>query len=259
MIDLIKKKLAHSSVRDLDIDDPRMTIERGKLLKENRFLYRIYLEWYTLILNRLPKNPDPVLEIGSGSGFLREIYPNLITSETFFFPGISVTLDGQYMPFLDSSIGSIIMTDVLHHIPQPRRFFHEVVRCLKPGGKVIMIEPYVTLWSRFVYVFLHHEPFSAETKNWEFPPVGPLSGANIAMPWIIFNRDIKQFEMEFPELRLKSNIPMMPFLYLMSGGANLRGLMPDWTYSFWHLMDYLLPSKAFGMFALIELERREIT
>jgi ubiquinone/menaquinone biosynthesis C-methylase UbiE len=154
-----------------------------------------------------------VLEIGSGSGFLRDICPNLIASEIFFCPGVSVVLDGQYLPFIDSSIGSIVMTDVLHHIPQPRYFFHEAVRCLKPSGKVIMIEPYVTFWSSLVYTFLHHEPFIMKAEKWEFSSVGPLSGANSALPWIIFKRDLKQFEKEFPELRLKSITPMMPFRY----------------------------------------------
>jgi hypothetical protein len=42
----------------------------------------------------------------------------------------------------------------------------------------------------------------------------------------------------------------------MSGGVSLRSLMPDWTYSFWRLLDYFTPNKAFGMFALVELERQ---
>jgi len=255
MIELFKSWLAHPDIRNLDIDDPRMTVMRRKILKEKQFLRHIYLEWYTTILDVIPLKVKPVLEIGSGAGFMNEIYPDLIASEIFYCPEISVVLDGQRLPFSSSSIGSIVMTDVLHHIPHVRSFFLEAVRCLEPSGKVVMIEPYVSTWSRIIYTYFHHEPFNPQAENWEFPSIGPLSSANGALPWIIFERDIKQFEKEFPELRLKSIQPMMPFCYILSGGVSLRTLMPDWTYSFWRLFENYFPKKMFGMFALIELER----
>jgi hypothetical protein len=36
---MFRKWLAHPLTRDLDLDDPRMTIARRKILKEKRFLY----------------------------------------------------------------------------------------------------------------------------------------------------------------------------------------------------------------------------
>jgi hypothetical protein len=46
--------------------------------------------------------------------------PRLITSEVFNCPGIQVVLDGQALPIAAGSLRAIVMTDVLHHIPDPR-------------------------------------------------------------------------------------------------------------------------------------------
>ena len=89
-----------------------------------------------------------------------------------------------------------------------------------------MIEPWVTPWSRLVYTKLHYEPFDPEMAHWEFPESGPLSGANNALPWILFVRDRDQFEREFPMWSIQSMRPMMPIRYLVSGGVGFRALMP---------------------------------
>jgi len=79
------------------------------------------------------KKRRPVLELGSGAGFLKSFVPDLITSEVFYCPGIDFVLNGLDLPFMTGSLQGIVMTDVLHHIPQPRRFFAEAARCVCPG------------------------------------------------------------------------------------------------------------------------------
>jgi SAM-dependent methyltransferase len=132
--------------------------------------------------------------------------------------GIDAVLDGQILPFADNVLRAIVMTDVLHHLPQPRCFFAEATRCVQTGGVIIMIEPWVTPWSRLVYTKLHYEPFRPKTVDWGFPANGPLSGANGALPWILFEQDRARFRQEFPWLRIRSIRLMMPFRYLVSGG-----------------------------------------
>ena len=91
MIHLIIKWLSYPDTRGLDIDDPRVTFIRWKILKEKQFLHRVYLEWYMLILKALSEENEPILEIGSGAGFSREINPKMYTSEVFFKRGFSGT------------------------------------------------------------------------------------------------------------------------------------------------------------------------
>jgi len=89
-------------------------------------------------------------------------------------------------PFEDESLRAIVFTDVLTTCLNVRRFFSEASRCLRPGGKILMIEPWVTSWSKFIFMNFHHEPFSPSGSRLVIPLNGPLSGANGAIPWIVF-------------------------------------------------------------------------
>jgi hypothetical protein len=121
-----------------------------------------------------------------------------------------------------------------------------------------MIEPWVTPWSRFVYTRLHHEPFLPAAAAWEFPETGPLSSANGALPWIVFARDRRQFEREFPGLGLERVELLMPFRYLVSGGVSLRNLAPAWSYRLWAGLERALAPvlHRWAMFAFVVLRRR---
>ena len=120
-----------------------------------------------------------------------------------------------------------------------------------------MIEPWVSPWSRFVYSRLHHEPFEPEAPSWELPTSGPLSGANDAFPWIIFVRDRRRFEQEFPQWRIELIQPMMPFRYLLSGGVSMRSFAPGWSFGLWHSLEKALGvwNNQLAMFAQIVLRR----
>src|SRR5581483_6966006 len=101
---MLRSLLAHPLTRGLEIDDPRTTDLRRRIVREKPFLYRIYREWYASIASALPPDPGPVLELGSGAGFLEEFVPNLITSDIFPVPGNRLVLDGQQLPFADGSL-----------------------------------------------------------------------------------------------------------------------------------------------------------
>jgi hypothetical protein len=54
-------------------------------------------------------------------------------------------------------------------------------------------------------------------KDWTFPLAGPLSGANGALPWIVFERDRQAFEAQFHDFEIRAVRPLMPIRYLISG------------------------------------------
>jgi len=255
---MLKSLLAHPLTRGLDLDDPRTTALRRRIIQEKTFLRQIYQEWYSILASDLPAGAGAAIELGSGAGFLRDFVPNLITSEVFGCVGVDIVLSGLDLPIKPASLRAIVMVDVLHHLPQARGFFREAARCVRPGGVVAMIEPWVTPWSRLVYTRMHHEPFDPEAPAWEFPASGPLSGANGALPHILFARDRAQFEREFPMWRIRTIEPMMPFCYLVSGGVSMRGLMPGWSFSWWRGLEKLLHplTGELAMFAHIVLQKR---
>src|SRR5579864_8162955 len=194
----------------MDLDDPATTALRKQVISSKPLLKAIYDEWYGILAAELPPGNGPVLELGSGAGYCDRFIPGLITSEVLYCPSVQLRLDAQHMPFGDQVLRAIVFTGVLHHIPNVRLFFSEAVRCIRPGGKVLMIEPWVTAWSRFAYRHLHHEPFSPQAADWGFPSSGPLSGANIALPWMVFERDRQKFASDFPQLEIEQIRPFLP-------------------------------------------------
>jgi hypothetical protein len=156
----------------------------------------------------------------------------------------------------EASVDGIVMTDVLHHIPDCSSFFCEAARVTRPGGRVVMIEPWNTTWSRWIYQQLHHEPFEPEAREWQFPISGPLSGANGALPWIIFQRDRTLFEARHPQWRIECIRPMMPLAYVLSGGMSLRSFLPGWMYSPVRWVERRWYEASRAMFAMITLKRQ---
>lgn len=254
---MIRRWLEHPLTRGLDLDAPETTALRRHLIRQKPFLQRIYQEWYGLLLSWLPPAGQGLaLEIGAGGGFARQVIPRLLSSEILWLPEMDLIANAQALPLAKNSLRGIILTNVFHHLPEPRRFLAEANRCLMPGGVLAMIEPWASgAWPVFVYRHLHHEPFDPQASTWGFPPGGPLSAANGALPWIIFERDKAQFESEFPELQIVQRQPLMPIRYLLSGGVSLRSLAPAWTFRLWKLCEAPFNRRA-GMFALIVLRRR---
>jgi len=226
---------------------------RRDIIQDKAFLRALYCEWYGRIVGVLPKKED-VLELGSGAGFFQQFLPSVITSEVFETPGVKLIADACDLPLPNQSLDAIVMTDVFHHIPDVSRFLVEATRCVRPGGRIVMIEPWRTSWSEWVYTHLHSEPFSPES-GWKIPSTGPLSGANGALPWIVFQRDKALFEAHNPLWRIKNIEPMMPFSYILSGGVSMRSLMPGWMFRPIRILERVLLQRRWAMFALIELER----
>jgi SAM-dependent methyltransferase len=253
MSGLLRGVLAHPLTKGMDVDDPRTTHLRREIIRRKAFLKQIYGEWYARLADSV-KPGACFLELGSAAGFFKEFAPNVITSELFATPGVDRVVDARHLPFAPDELDGIVMTDVLHHITDIVRFFREASRCVKAGGELVMIEPWNTPWSKWVYQRLHSEPFEPQW-GWSIPNTGPLSGANGALPWILFERDRERFQQEFPEWRIESIELLMPFSYLLSGGVSLRAFVPGWAYRPIRWIENHLRQQRWAMFAFIKLRK----
>lgn len=238
-------------------DDREVTIAHAQILQQKPFLKKLYSDFYKQLKAAIPDSENKtIVELGSGGGFIKEVIGNAITSDVLDVPNVDKIFSACQMPFADSSVDAFVMFDVLHHIPQPREFFKEALRCLKIGGQIIMIEPANTLWGSFIYKNFHHEEFDTKA-GWNLGAGGPLSNGNDALPWIIFSRDRKIFKSEFPTLKIVRMYCHTPLRYLLSGGFTLRQLVPSCAYGFIRIFEILLSplNCLIGMFQTIELKK----
>jgi SAM-dependent methyltransferase len=231
--------------------------ERKKIWKSKKILKRLYHHWYCIIGNVL--KPGSILEIGGGSGNLKEFFPDAISSDIIFTPWTDAVLDAHHLPFQDESLDNIVLFDVLHHLINPGLFFYEAQRVLKQNGKIVLMEPYISWASFFVYRFLHTEgivwnidPFNTECSA---KANNHLKG-NQAIPTLIFQRDRQQFVRTFPRLKIIRYERMDFIIYPLSGGFHNPSFCPLFLYNILECLEKLLNPLnrflAFRLFVVLE-------
>ena len=174
-----------------------------------------------------------------------------MTSDLFSAPWVDRTFSAEKMPFKDGSIDAFLLLNVFHHLPHAFECLREMNRCLRPQGKIIMIEPANTIWGRFVSLNFHHEPFDVKA-GWDLEGDGRLSVGNGALPWIVFVRDREILRKKIPELSVKNIHLHTPFRYILSGGVSYRAFLPIWMYPAVKNVEYVLSplSSLLGFFKL---------
>jgi SAM-dependent methyltransferase len=219
--------LEHPLAAGLDLDSPAATAVHARLIRDKPFLRRLYLHYYddydAAIARAAPGGV--VVEIGSGGGFYRDRRPDVLSLDLRRGADVDIVGSALALPFRAATASAILLLNVLHHLPDPAAFFRECARVLRPGGRVCLIEPYVSWLSRRLIRPLHHEPWD-ERGTWSLPESGPMTGANMALPWIIFARDRAQYDARFPDLPIDRLRLHTIGLYLVSGGVSMRSLAP---------------------------------
>jgi len=216
-----------------DRDDLSANPVFARMVQKKPFLKAVYRDFYGEFRKWLAGSGraegGAVVELGSGHGFIKEMIPDAVTSDILPLEGMDRCFSALDMPFPVGSIRAFLLLNTFHHLPDARGFLREAFRCLKPGGRIIMIEPANTPWNRFIHRNFHHEPFDPRA-GWTVSGNGPLTSANDALAWIVFTRDRARFEKEFPLLKIKSLRRHSPFRFLISGGVTLRPLLPAFAH-----------------------------
>ena len=78
----VVKTFSYKKVRRVDLDSPERTYLHSQIIRDKKFLRKLYTEWYEAINDLMPERPSGCLvELGSGGGFSKEIIPCAITTE----------------------------------------------------------------------------------------------------------------------------------------------------------------------------------
>jgi SAM-dependent methyltransferase len=251
-------ELCDPRLRGLDLDDSASVPAVRAVIQSKPSLLRCYESWYRVLAATLPRR-GLVVEIGSGAtAFIaRRHLPHIVTSDIRSIDGVDCVIDACKLPFARGALAGLAMVNCFHHLPKADDFLRSAGRCVSAGGCIAMIEPWCTPWSRFVYRSLHHEPLDPKRKEWSAVGSGPMSGANTALPWIVFDRDRTRFEREYPQWSISQVRLMMPCAYLLSGGISARPPIADAVHRIACRLERMLPHRLCAMFALIELRRTE--
>ena len=218
-----------------DVDDPNDRIPLHRQLINSKPLLRAgYLHWYEEILPAYRDTAHlqgPMVEIGCGPSFLEEFVPGLIKTDSVPNPFACRIIDAMQMDYPDSSLRAIYAIGVVHHLPHPDRFFAEAQRCLQPGGRLALVEPsrhypMGGFPKRLFAVLDHYEYFDDTLESWDNDQAGNMRGANLALPWMIFERDRAKFQNRFPLLQIREMHYHSFLSHILAGGFSLRSVVP---------------------------------
>jgi SAM-dependent methyltransferase len=188
----------------------------------------LYHDWFARMSAALAAGPGPTVEIGAGIGTFKEFRPDVVATDVLPTPWADVVADARDLPYEDDSVANVVGIDVLHHVPQPDRCLAEIERVLRPGGRLVLCEPYVSPASWIAYRFLHHEDIDMHVDP--FAQVAHSSeralDANGALPTLIFWKHRDRFAALHPRLRIVARERLAMIVYPLSGGFTRQPLLP---------------------------------
>jgi SAM-dependent methyltransferase len=223
--------LLEPETRGCPVDGPERLAAHRAVLSRKRMIRDAFHEFHRAFSDldaRFLAGEGATIELGAGVFPVRETIAGVMATDVVEAPGLDRTLDACHLDLPDSSVRSFYLQNVFHHFPRPRDFFRELERTLVPGGGAILIEPAAGPVASLLYPRLFSsEGYDKSAPSWEGRVEGPMSGANQALAYIVFDRDLARFQAEFPELEVVHRDVLGNYLrYLISGGLNFRPLLP---------------------------------
>jgi len=210
---------------------------------------------------------EKVVEIGCGTGLSREFidHQGLVLTDVEDHAWVDMTADALNMPFDDGELEAVISVHMIHHLANPRKFFREMARVLKPGGLLIIQEIQSSLVTRVVIRLMRIEGWSYEVDVFSNSavvndPRNAWSGNN-SVPELLFS-DSGEFERNIAEFSIIHNKLCECFSFLVSGGVVAKSPtlpLPKLMLSMISMLDQvvirLLPS-VFAMERQVVIQKR---
>lgn len=219
-------------------------LQNKKAWNNKPILREEYFRFYRKVQSHLTRHASgerPVIvEIGSGMGQIKSVIENVILTDLFPNPWIDRVCSAYQLPWEDSAVDDLILIDVFHHLEKPLAFINEARRILKCGGRIHILDPYISLTSWPVYHFGHHEPIGrAADIQWDpHPPAQPAYYAAQGNATHIFFRNA--IESGHIPLKVSFQERWSCWSYLLSGGFSKPAMYPGILYKTIQLMDRLL-------------------
>jgi len=187
-------------------------------------------ELYQRHIDLFSKSDGPAVELGTGESLLKNSYPDLVTSDIVESPEIDLVVDAHEMPFENDSIGNLTMFNVLYCLQQPLRFFVEAARVLKPEGRLIFTEPYISRFSYPIYKHVHSQYCDLFDNVLRLPGGDSPIKSNQAMPTQLMKYYLEDILKQAPGLNLLSVSFHSSWSYFLTGGRYAKLPIPMKAY-----------------------------
>lgn len=210
---------------------PSFYQHRREVWQKRPALRDVYNDIFDRMMKHLPRNEYPrVLELGCGGGGLKDRYAHVLASELTPLPWSDLCASAYQIPFESNALDGIVMMDVLHHLKEPKRFFDEITRTLRKGGRLVFCEPHISWTGYLLYNHLH-----PEDVNLKADPRHPVQGPreeNQAFASLLYWRR-PQFQKELhPCLKVASRERFSFIQYPLSGGFDGKRFLPYSLFKF---------------------------
>lgn len=247
----------------MSIERHREELEHNRgALQRKPVLAAIYRDFHRLIAARVPADAGGLtVELGSGSADITAVLPGCMRTDLFPGPGIDRVENAYALSFGDATVGTLILFDVFHHLRHPGTALAEFRRVLRPGGRLILFEPCLSLLGWLVYGAFHPEPVARLAPiAWRAPPGWSPGQADYyaaqGNATRIFVRG--EFQDELAGWVLCERRRLSALAYVASGGYSGPQLYPARLYPLLRRVERLcdaLPA-LFATRLLVVLERR---
>ena len=208
------------------MDNYRLDLFRQRENIQNHSGLRSYFRFLYNIVSKEIEKFDSILEVGAGAA-ISNIFIRRSIFRTDILPFDEHNVLGECnmecLPFKEASFDAVLAFDSLHHSRNPSKSILELLRVTREGGKIIIVEPFVSPLSYLPYKIFHHEDTS-----WDFREIGSIEMSQRIHNPAIGDQGVSRFIIKelsngritnFPRLTLSATY-LSPLSFFATGGVS---------------------------------------
>lgn len=122
---------------------------------------------------------EKILDIGAGGGYGKKFFPNRISLDIDENKNPDIVSDIHNMSIEDNSFDTILCTEVLEHLKDPKKAIMEMKRVLKPYGRLILTTRFIFPVHTYQYDYFRFTEFGLKElfKDWKIEKFVAESGS----------------------------------------------------------------------------------